>query len=119
MSEARTEQQLALLEPWLDSRVEVRERLARRQRRMARAWSTNMINKAVCCATIALLSPAIFAVWVAIKRSAPQKSVIGHERRAETGKDQPNVLLSIKPIALRVPPIAAKSKIGVNRAISA
>jgi len=111
---------LALLEPWLDSRKDIRARLARRHRRSVRVWYTNMFNKLVCCATLVLLSPAIFAVWVAIKRSAPPKMVIGQERSSQAVKDASPVLLTIKPVLVCVSQQhVGKSKISAKRAISA
>jgi hypothetical protein len=112
-----------LLLHWLDDRHEARLRVARRRRRAAKAWSSSIVNKLVCGASIALLAPAIFAVWVAIKRSSParstvrlpDKSVIGPRVQAA----KPAMLLTIKPALICAPQRGGTMNIAASRAMSA
>jgi hypothetical protein len=74
---------------------------------VARVLSSNVLDKLVTGATIVLLAPAIFAVWIAIWRSgsrrrrahSPSRSlgVIGHTAPNGSPAAQPQLLLTIKP----------------------
>ncbi len=64
-----------------------------------------MFDRLNSAATIVLLAPAIFAVWIAIRRSAPTPSptpalrstIIGQSQAATAVAGKPGVILKIEP----------------------
>jgi hypothetical protein len=85
----------------------------------AAAWSSSAMDKVISCLAIAMLAPAILAVWIAIKRSAPAKSSVSDRTSLEALPSKAPVLLTIKPLRIGVPQKIDNLKIAAKRAISA
>jgi hypothetical protein len=119
MSQVRMEQGLYLLGRCSGALRKFCSNSTSKPGRRASLWSSSALDKLVSCVAIAVLAPAILAVWIAIKRSAPAKTTIAHNTPADVATAQTPLLLTIKSIGISAPRKVAKMRIAANRAVSA
>ena len=112
MSKARTESGPFLIERSIIALHDLGARIEHATWRRGKSWSLMLADKTISFLTMVLLLPAIVAVWIAIRRSAPANTVIGQSLPPDTGSDDSGVLLTIKP-----EPYSAAASINTDKAI--
>jgi hypothetical protein len=111
MSQATTGHSSSLVRHWFNEHQDSLLGVVRKGRRVARTWSFSALDRSISAATIVLLAPAIFAVWIAIRRSAPQQSLAqstaqlpGHAPQLSIIGQGQNDVLSKPPVILTIKP---------------
>jgi hypothetical protein len=115
MSKAQTESVSMLFESSLVALHGFYSRVEPMLLRRCRGWSLVALDKLITGASIVLLAPAIFAVLIAIRRSAPQKSRTINEAAPSPAS---RMRIPISPVLAGVGEFGAL-KVVAKRAVSA